>query len=94
MTDTPALLLTRRHDTASATGGLPAHVIRVWISPLRREDLRLALLVACGRESPQPPVRGPRDQARPAPEPALSPEEAEAAGRLILVAEDNPVNQW
>ncbi|HEX5277005.1 MAG TPA: ATP-binding protein [Fluviicoccus sp.] len=88
----PAVLLTRRQDKGSAASSLPANMIRLWISPLRREDLRLALLMACGRESPQPLGLSGK-AALPAPTKAPTVEEAETAGQLILVAEDNPVNQ-
>jgi CheY-like chemotaxis protein len=86
------LLLTFRHDKASTNNSLPASMIRVWVSPLRREDLFLALLVASGKAQPQAIGISPKDVASPR-APLLTPVEAEVQNRLILVAEDNPVNQ-
>jgi CheY-like chemotaxis protein/HPt (histidine-containing phosphotransfer) domain-containing protein len=58
---------------------------------MRRAALLRAVAVAAGRASPEVPLRElPRVAA---PVPVISPEEAEAAGRLILVAEDNATNQ-
>jgi CheY-like chemotaxis protein/HPt (histidine-containing phosphotransfer) domain-containing protein len=76
---------------------LPAHVVddqdsvSVSASPLRRWAFLTAVAVAAGRRSPE--VRH-RDEASDLPEiepPTLA--EAEAAGCLILVAEDNLTNQ-
>ena len=88
----PILLLTFRHDKASTNSSLPANMIRVWISPLRREDLHLALLIASGKENAQA-LGIPHKDSHPHSHKPLTHLEAEQQGTLILVAEDNPVNQ-
>jgi len=87
-----------------ATRGAEAGTV-VLSRPLRRLVLLRAVAVAAGRLRLQPaPLQShPRSPALPAPagaETATGPatrapgvEEAEAQGRLILVAEDNPVNR-
>ena len=57
---------------------------------MRRAALQRAVAVAAGRASPEIPLR---ESQRIAPVLVPSREEAEAAGRLILVAEDNTTNQ-
>ncbi len=88
----PILLLTFRHDKTSTNSSLPANMIRVWISPLRREDLHLALLIASGKENAQA-LGIPHKDSHPHLQKPLTSLEAEQQGILILVAEDNPVNQ-
>ncbi len=58
---------------------------------MRRTALLRAVAVAAGRASPEVPLRESPRVAAPAQMPSV--EEAEAAGRLILVAEDNLTNQ-
>ena len=58
---------------------------------MRRAALLRAVAVAAGRASPEVPLRA--SQRIDAPVLVPSREEAEAAGRLILVAEDNATNQ-
>ena len=58
---------------------------------MRRAALLRAVAVAAGRASPEVPLR--ESQRIDAPVLVPSREEAEAAGRLILVAEDNTTNQ-
>ena len=58
---------------------------------MRRAALQRAVSVAGGRASPEVPLRDSQRIAAPAQLPRS--EEAEAAGRLILVAEDNSTNQ-
>ena len=58
---------------------------------MRRTALLRAVAVAAGRASPEVPLRESPRVAAPAQMPSV--EEAEAVGRLILVAEDNLTNQ-
>ncbi|MBI2380528.1 MAG: MASE1 domain-containing protein [Gammaproteobacteria bacterium] len=83
------VLLSQRHERGVLQACLDS--VRVRTGPLHHADLVLAVAVAAGRESPQlgPMTELPSVVRRAAP----SVEEAEAAGRLILVAEDNPTNQ-
>jgi PAS domain S-box-containing protein len=88
----PTLLLTFRHDKSSTSSSLPANMIRLWISPLRREDLWVALQIASGKKSAQA-LGIPYKESHPNTQVLLTHSEAEQQGQLILVAEDNPVNQ-
>ncbi|SIR48822.1 PAS domain S-box-containing protein [Aromatoleum tolulyticum] len=59
---------------------------------LRRRTLLRAVAVAAGRASPEaPPERGARSEATRTVPPTIA--DARARGRLILIAEDDPVNQ-
>ena len=88
----PTLVLTFRHDKSSTSSSLPANMIRLWISPLRREDLWVALQIASGKKSAQA-LGIPYKESHPNTQTLLTHSEAEIQGQLILVAEDNPVNQ-
>ncbi|HYH23247.1 MAG TPA: ATP-binding protein [Azospirillum sp.] len=76
---------------AAPPGTPPGVPLVIW--PVRRAALVRAVAVAAGRASPEPDAGA----APPAPPPrsAAAPgvAEAEAQGRLILVAEDNPINR-
>jgi len=67
------------------------NTVYVESDPLRRADFIRGVAVAAGRASPE--VKYDEEQAAPETVVALSVEEAEAAGQLILVAEDNVTNQ-
>jgi CheY-like chemotaxis protein len=67
-------------------------MIRLWISPLRRDDLWLALQIASGKKNAQA-LGIPYKESHPNTQTRLTQLEAEQQGQLILVAEDNPVNQ-
>jgi len=71
----------------AAPPGLP--VVR-W--PFRRAALVRAVAVAAGRASPEPEA-GPTPPPAPASAMVPSLDDAAAQGRLILVAEDNPINR-
>ncbi|MEN9431032.1 MAG: hypothetical protein RJA86_1891, partial [Pseudomonadota bacterium] len=88
----PTLVLTFRHDKSSTSSSLPANMIRLWISPLRREDLWVALQIASGKKSAQA-LGILYKESHPNTQTLLTHSEAEQQGQLILVAEDNPVNQ-
>ncbi|WP_376958429.1 response regulator [Azospirillum sp. A26] len=85
-----------------ATRGAEAGTV-VLSRPLRRLVLLRAVAIAAGRLHPQPVHPQPQSPALPSPDGAKTAtgpapgapgvEEAEAQGRLILVAEDNPVNR-
>jgi len=85
-----------------ATRGAEAGTV-VLSRPLRRLVLLRAVAVAAGRLRLQPAQSQPRSPALPSPDGARTAagpvasapgvQEAEAEGRLILVAEDNPVNR-
>ncbi|MEO0036348.1 MAG: hypothetical protein RLZZ501_2371 [Pseudomonadota bacterium] len=64
----------------------------VLAKPLRTGSLIRAVAVATGRQ-PAPPAEAAAAEAAPPPRPLLTREQALAAGRLILVAEDNPTNR-
>ncbi len=92
LTHLPCLLLTFRNDKSSTSSSLPANMIRLWISPLRRDDLWLALQIASGKKNAQA-LGIPYKESHPSTQTRLTHLEAEQQGQLILVAEDNPVNQ-
>ena len=81
------VLVTRQVETPERGGPIPV------ARPLRRARLVRAVLAAAGRgvadEETAEPAPAPAAAAHPAP----SVEQALAAGRLILVAEDHPTNR-
>jgi signal transduction histidine kinase/HPt (histidine-containing phosphotransfer) domain-containing protein len=91
-----------RPSSRPASRGAEAGTV-VLSRPLRRLILLRAVAVAAGRLLPQPAHAHSHPPTLPAPtgtrtatSPAVNPpsvEDAEAQGRLILVAEDNPVNR-
>ncbi|WP_448205800.1 PAS-domain containing protein [Azospirillum sp. sgz302134] len=86
LSDTRILVATN-HDDAGAGG---SGVAAVLMKPVRQATLRVAVARIAGRHTPE------ADESLPVEIGTVQPptvEEAEAAGALILVAEDNPTNQ-
>lgn len=81
------IVIATNHDEAGAGG---AGVAAVLLKPVRQSVLRAAVARVAGRLTPESDDRLPEEIGTVEP-PAV--EEAEAAGALILVAEDNPTNQ-
>ena len=88
---TRVLLTTCREEPGVVSAGERLGVAEVLYKPLRRDTLRAAVARASGRAAPESaPEALHADLGAMAPP---HPEEALAAGALILVAEDNPTNQ-
>ncbi|HYH23469.1 MAG TPA: response regulator [Azospirillum sp.] len=88
---TRIVLTTAREDAGLAAAAAEAGVAVVLPKPVRRDALRAAVARAAGRPAGatgQPPDGAEAGAVAPPTE-----AEAEAAGVLILVAEDNPTNQ-
>ncbi len=81
------VLLTRTMEAATPGGAVPL------ARPVRRAHLVRAVLAATGRAAADEVAVEPPKAKPAAPAPALPVEEALAAGRLILVAEDHPTNR-
>ena len=79
-------------DRTVGQGLIDGDIVRIPTHPMRRSAFADGLALAAGRKSPEPSSRpGPREEIRRYTPPSA--DEAEALGRLILVAEDHPVNQ-
>jgi len=83
------VLLAALSDLAQLTDDPADRALITLTKPLRRERLWRAVALAAGL-TPEGEARPGRHPHRPPPPPAA---EARAAGKLILVAEDNPTNQ-
>ncbi|MBP2294216.1 PAS domain-containing hybrid sensor histidine kinase/response regulator [Azospirillum rugosum] len=81
------IVIATNHDEAGAGG---AGVAAVLLKPVRQSTLRAAVARVAGRLTPESDDSLPEEIGTVEP-PTV--EEAEAAGALILVAEDNPTNQ-
>ncbi|MCW2236132.1 response regulator [Azospirillum canadense] len=81
------VLLTRTMEAAAPGGAVPLP------RPVRRAHLIRAVLAAAGRAAADEVAVEPPKAKPAAPASALPVEEALAAGRLILVAEDHPTNR-
>ncbi|MBP2294124.1 response regulator [Azospirillum rugosum] len=77
---------------AAVPGGAAGGIVPL-ARPVRRAHLVRAVLAAAGRVAADEVAVEPPKAKPAAPAPALSVEEALAAGRLILVAEDHPTNR-
>ncbi|WP_448191296.1 PAS-domain containing protein [Azospirillum sp. sgz301742] len=88
---TRIILATGREDSGVVADGERMGVAEVLYKPVRRDVLRAAVARAAGRAAPESaPSARHADIGKALPPP---PDEALAAGALILVAEDNPTNQ-
>ena len=81
------IVIATNHDDAGAGG---SGVAAVLMKPVRQATLRTVVARAAGRRTPEADESLPEDIGAVE---APTVEEAEAAGALILVAEDNPTNQ-
>ena len=79
-------------DRTVEQGLIDGDTVRVPTHPMRRSAFANGLALAAGRKSPEPPAgTDPSEQITRYIPPCA--DEAEALGRLVLVAEDHPVNQ-
>src|SRR5262249_30954160 len=88
----PCTMLTAYDEPGQRGRALAAGFAAYLTKPVRRATLLRSIAISCGRA--EAPVD---EEARAAPDPAPEPQDREAAlsdGPLVLVAEDNPTNQY
>ncbi|HYD66494.1 response regulator [Azospirillum sp.] len=88
---TRIVLTTAREDAGLAAAAEGAGIVAVLHKPVRRDALRAAVARAAGRPADAAGLADGDVEAGAVRPPGVA--EAEAAGVLILVAEDNPTNQ-